>query len=95
MRIRFTATALDEIDEILSYIAERNPSAAAKVAEAIWQTVARAAARPGSSPIVYAGDVRAKLVGRYQYRVYYVARDDEVIIRNVRSTRRQRPWEKE
>jgi addiction module RelE/StbE family toxin len=93
MRIRFTETALDEVDEILSYIAQHNPSAAAKVADAIKQAVARAAARPQSSPIVYAGDVRAKLVGRFQYRVYYVVRGDELIIRNVRSTRRQRPWE--
>lgn len=50
-------------------------------------------ARPRVSPIVYRGDVRAKLVGRFQYRIYYVIRGDELIIRNVRSTRRQRHWE--
>jgi toxin ParE1/3/4 len=93
MKIRFTETALEEVDEILSYIARHNPAAAVKVADAIKQAVARAAARPESSPIVYADDVRAKLVGKYQYRVYYVMRGDELIIRNVRSTRRQRPWE--
>jgi len=93
MKIRFTKTAIDEVDEILSYIAQYNPSAAVKVADAIRQAVARAAARPESSPVVYAADVRAKLVGRFQYRVYYVVRGDELIIRNVRSTRRQRPWE--
>jgi toxin ParE1/3/4 len=93
MKIRFTATAIDEVDEILSYIAQYNPSAAVKVADAIRKAVARAAARPESSPVVYAADVRAKLVGRFQYRVYYVVRGDELIIRNVRSTRRQRPWE--
>ena len=93
MKIRFTKTAIDEVDEILSYIAQYNPSAAVKVADAIRQAVARAAARPESSPVVYASDVRAKLVGRFQYRVYYVVRGDELIIRNVRSARRQRPWE--
>jgi addiction module RelE/StbE family toxin len=93
MKIRFTDTALDEVDEILSYIAQHNPSAAVKVADAIRQAVVRAAERPQSSPVVFAEDVRAKLVGRFQYRVYYVVRDDELIIRNVRSTRRQRPWE--
>lgn len=93
MRILFTETALDEVDEILSYIAQHSPSAAVKVSDAIKQAVARAAARPKSSPVVYAPDVRAKLVGRFQYRVYYVLRGDELIIRNVRSTRRQRPWE--
>ena len=74
MKIRFTETALDEVDEILSYIAQRSPTAAVKVADAIKQAVARAAARAESSPIVYAGDVRAKLVGRFQYRVYYAVR---------------------
>ena len=93
MKIRFTETAIVEVDELLSYIAQYNPSAAVKVADAIRQAVARAAARPESSPVVYAADVRAKLVGRFQYRVYYVVRGDELIIRNVRSTRRQRPWE--
>jgi plasmid stabilization system protein ParE len=93
MRIVFTETAIDEVDEILSYIAQRSPAAAVKVADAIKQAVARAAARPQSSPIVFDGDVRAKLVGRFQYRVYYAVRNDELIIRNIRSTRRQRPWE--
>ena len=93
MRIRFTETALDEVEDILSYIAQHNPSAAIKIADAIAQAVAHAAERPESSPVVYENDVRAKLVGRFQYRVYYVFRGDELIIRNVRSTRRQRPWE--
>lgn len=93
MRIRFTETALEEVESILSYIARHNPSAAINIADAITQTVARAAERPESSPIVYDNDVRAKLVGRFQYRVYYVVRGDELIIRNVRSTRRLRPWE--
>jgi plasmid stabilization system protein ParE len=93
MKIRFTETALEEVDEILFYIAQHDPTAAVKVADAIRQAVARAAVRLESSPIVYAGDVRTKLAGRYQYRVYYVVHGDELIIRNVRSTRRQRPWE--
>jgi len=49
MKIRFTETALDEVDEILSYIAQQNPSAAAKVAEAIRQAVARAAVGDGDT----------------------------------------------
>ena len=52
MKIRFTETAIDEVDEILSYIAQYNPSAAVMVADAIRQAVARAAARPESSPVV-------------------------------------------
>jgi hypothetical protein len=44
-------------------------------------------------PIVYAGNVRAKLVSGYQYRIFYAIEGDQLIIRNIRSTRRLRPWE--
>jgi len=93
MRIRFTETALEEVDDILSYIARHNPSAALEVSEAIVDAVAWINARPRASPVVYPGDVRAKPIGRFQYRIYYAIRGDELIIRNIRSTRRQRPWE--
>jgi plasmid stabilization system protein ParE len=70
MRVRYTDTALAEIDEIISYIARDNPRAAAEVAAAIEKTIASSAQRPASAPVVYAGEVRAKMVGRYQYRVF-------------------------
>jgi hypothetical protein len=44
--------------------------------------------------VVYKENVRAKIVKPYAYCVYYVVDDNELIIRNVRSTRQQRPWEK-
>lgn len=95
MRVRYTDTALAEIDEIVSYISRDNPKAAAEVAAAIEKTIASVAARPASAPVVYEGEVRAKMVGRYQYRVFYVVKGDELLVRNVRSTRRRRPWEEE
>ena len=60
MRVRYTDTALGEIDEICSYIARDNPSAASDVADAIERTVAGIAGRPESSPVVHAGDVRGR-----------------------------------
>ena len=38
--------------------------------------------------------VRSKLVDKYQYRIYYVVTDNEVLVSNIRSTRQLRPWEK-
>ena len=93
MRVRYAETALAEIDEILSWIAEDNPAAALKVAVAIERSVAWIARRPETSPIVHGESVRAKLVLGYQFRVFYEAGEGEIIIRNVRSTRRLRPWE--
>ena len=93
MKVRHTDTSLAEIDEICSYIAQDNPDAAADVANAIERTVAWIAKRPKSAPIMDNGEVRAKLVERFQYRIYYVIQGDDVIIRNVRRTKRPRPSE--
>jgi plasmid stabilization system protein ParE len=70
MTVRYTATALVEIEEICSYIAKENERAAAGVAAAIERAITAIAQRPQSAPVVYDGRVRAKLVGRYQYRVF-------------------------
>jgi plasmid stabilization system protein ParE len=47
MKVRYTKTALAEIDEIRSYIARDNPKAAAAIAAAIEKTVNRIAERRG------------------------------------------------
>jgi plasmid stabilization system protein ParE len=93
MRIRYTDTALGEIDEIISYIERDNAAAAEAVADAIETTVAWLSRQWEAAPVVYQENVRAKMVKPYAYRVYYVVDDNELIIRNVRSTRQQRPWE--
>jgi plasmid stabilization system protein ParE len=93
MKVSYTDTALADIDEICSYIERDNSKAAADIAAAIERTIARLAKRPKSAPIVHGEKVRAKLVERYQYRVFFEAEEDSLIVRNVRSTRRQRPWE--
>jgi len=91
MTIRYTDTALDEIGEILSYIARDNPRAATEVAAAIERAIDAVERQPESAPVVYGRDVRAKRLVRYPYRVFYMARDGELIVRNVRSTRRRLP----
>jgi plasmid stabilization system protein ParE len=93
MTARYTETALAEIEEICSYIAKDNESAAADLAAAIERTVAAIAKRPQSAPVVHEGRIHAKLVERYQYRVFYEVTGPDIIMRNVRSTKRLRPWE--
>ena len=95
MKVRYTDTALAEIDEICSYIARDSPSAASDVADAIERTVAGIAKRPESVPVVHAGNVRARLVRRLQFRIFYVMDGRQAIIRNVRRTKRSQPWERE
>jgi plasmid stabilization system protein ParE len=93
MKVRYTDTALGEVDEICSYIARDNPSAASDVAGAIERTVAGIAERPEAAPVVYAGEVHARLVRGFQFRIFYGTDGGQVIIRNVRRTKRSRPWE--
>jgi plasmid stabilization system protein ParE len=46
MTVRFTPRARDDLREILDYIAKENPTAADRVARAIFDTTALIAARP-------------------------------------------------
>jgi toxin ParE1/3/4 len=93
MRVRWAATALAEVQEILRYIASNNPTAASAAANEIEATVDRISGFPEFARIVFQGDVRAVMIGRFGYRLFYAIRDNELIIRNVRHTRRRRPWE--
>ena len=60
MKVRYTETAIAEIEEICSYIARDNERAAADVVAALERTVAAIARRPQMAPIVHDGYVRAK-----------------------------------
>ena len=93
MRIRLTETARDELEEILSYIAADNLASAGRVAAAVERTLNWIARWPAVSPVVHGDDVRSKLVLGFRVRVFYVIGNGEVIVRNIRRTRRLRPWE--
>lgn len=58
MRIRYTETALADLGDLLSYLIERNPRAAAAVGKAIETTVARIAMFPASAQATDEPDVR-------------------------------------
>jgi len=94
MKIRFTRNAAAEIDEIFSYIARHNPTAAAAVIRQIDRTIARLAKYPAMGHVKYKPDVRMLPVGRFrQYLVFYTIESDEVVIVSVRHGARRRPWE--
>lgn len=94
MKVRYTATALRELSEIVSYIANENAKSAADLLGDIEHSIAMVADNPEIAPIVFKGEVRAKLIGRHQYRIFYAVSGDVLIIRNIRSTRQLRPWER-
>ena len=93
MKVRFTAVASSDIAEILSYIAHDNPIAARRVASEIEATVALLSRHPRIAMVVHESGIRAKLLGRFQYRIFYTFDDDTLTVRNVRSTRKRLPWD--
>lgn len=91
MKVRFTATALAELDRIAQYIARDNPQAAATVGNRVEQLIGRLAEFP---QMAYATDeegVHVVPVGRFPYLLFYSVKDGEVIVLHVRHAARIRP----
>ena len=91
MRIRYTATARAEADEIFNCIERDNPVAAAAVAAAIKDAIARLGIFPRVGAATNDPNVFVKLARPYHYLIFYSLERDTVIIRRVRHPARQRP----
>ena len=96
MRVRYTDTALAEIQQIFSYIETDNPRAAAVVVAQVEHTIGLIGNFPRMGPVKYRQVVRMLPVRRYpQYLVFYAIEGNEVVILNVRHAARRRPWEED
>jgi len=93
MQVRYTETALAEIEAIFSYIAERNPAAAGAVVDVIETTVARLEMFPESARATDEPGVRMVPAGRFPYLIFYEIAGDELRILRVIHGARLRPWE--
>lgn len=91
MKVRYTEAALLEIDSIFSYVAERDPVAAARIVTRIEQLVSRLAAFPHLGHAADEPSVRVVPLGRYPYLVFYAIGFDEVMIVHVRHAARRPP----
>lgn len=74
MTVRWTVTALAEVEQILSYIAADNPSAALVVSDEVKEVINRIVEYPEFARVVYKDDVRAVMIGRFDYRLFYMVR---------------------
>jgi toxin ParE1/3/4 len=93
MKLRFERGALADLDEIFAYIAQDNPSAAARLVTRIEEVAARIAATPYIGEATRKSNFRRFPVGNYL--IVYEVGQDEVIIHYVRHGARRRPWEEE
>jgi toxin ParE1/3/4 len=90
MRVRYTATALSEIEDILTYIAKDNPSAALRVSVTILATIDRVVEFPHIAIESNIANVRVAPVLPYRYLIFFSFIDGDLIIRNVRHAARER-----
>lgn len=93
MKIRYTDTAAVELEDILAYIAERNPSAGAALALRVERTIATLLEFPEMAQVTDEPDVRRMPVGRYPFMIFYIVEEDELVILHIRHTSRRLPWE--
>ena len=91
MRVVYRELALADLDQIFRYLDARSPSGARSVTAAIYAAITNVADQPLSGRETSDPDVRAKVVGRYGYKIFYSVRNNTVEILHVRHGAR-RPW---
>jgi toxin ParE1/3/4 len=93
MKVRWSETALAEIDQIFSYIFEYNRSAAAAVVDRIENLTTLLQQFPHTGHLTDEADVRVLSVVRYPYLIFYTVDPaaDELVILHVRHGRRDWP----
>jgi toxin ParE1/3/4 len=91
MKVRYTETALREVDGIFAYIADYNVVAAAAVVERVDELVEQLSEFPYLAQETDIAGVRKFPLGRFPYVVYYTVQQDEVIILHIRHGARRPP----
>ncbi len=92
MKLRFTRQALRDLEEIAAYIRERNPSAAARVRDAILESLRDLADFPTLGRRQSVEDVRKYVTRQHSYLVYYTYDTETVIVLTIRHPARQRNY---
>jgi plasmid stabilization system protein ParE len=97
MNVRYSHTALRELDEIFAYINERNQTAAVRVVERIERVASLIGEMPFMGHTTDEEGVRVMPLVRYPFLIFYTVNDlaDEVVILHVRHGARQRPGEQQ
>lgn len=93
MKVRVTATALIEIENIFAYLSAKNPLAAKSVVARVGEKIAKLAEFPLIAQISDEPGVRRMPVGRYPFMILYTVENDEVVVLHVRHGARRSPFE--
>jgi toxin ParE1/3/4 len=95
MRVRYTDTALVEIDQAVSHLLVHHPPSGATFADLIDSAVRRLHEHPYSAEETEMRGVRRVYIRRFRYSIFYAVVEDEIVILHVRHASRRWPWEDE
>ena len=91
MKVRYNRGALEDLDNILSYIAERNPQAAGTLLTKFEAAANRLSQMPEIGVRSERLDMRKIVVGNYL--MVYEIKNAEVVIHFIRHGARKNPWQ--
>ena len=92
MKVRYTARAIRDLNDISVYLRSRNPAAADAVVSAIEMRISRLPDFPWTGPATDEAATRELSIKRYPYKVYYQVEDEDIWILHIRHTSR-RQWQ--
>ncbi len=97
--VTYRQAALDELTDLIEFIADDKPGAARRVLEVIEQRIAHFATFPKSAPLVenlasaqLEGLRRAVMTPYRSYVMYYFIREDSIEVVSVRRAERGDEW---
>ena len=84
MRVRWTTTAAADLAHIVEYIRQDNPAAARRVAQTIYQSIARLRKFPDVGRIGLAENTRELVFSPWPYIAVYEIIGDQVQVLRIR-----------
>jgi toxin ParE1/3/4 len=94
MKVRYTAEALRDLDEILTFTAQNYPTITASFEERLRAIERRIREWPESArEVTQCAGVRVVPFIRYPYKLFYQVTDDAVEILHIHHAARREPWE--
>jgi toxin ParE1/3/4 len=84
MRVRWTTTAANDLAHIVDYIRKDNPAAARRVAQTIYQGIARLRKFPNVGRVGLAEDTRELVCSPLPYIAVYEVVDNQVQVLRIR-----------
>jgi toxin ParE1/3/4 len=93
MKVRYSRRAANDLESIQKYLNARSARGAANVLAAMYLAIEFIRRNPLAAEKTTIGNVRAKTVRKYRFKIFYrvLARDDTIEIVHIRHTSR-RPW---